>query len=162
MAGCIACGRLIHEECPHSKEGKCCCAATKNTEKPITVINDDEPEIKERFSKTGIGVSAGRKRAAALYEINKDAPCEWRNLANCGGGKFPIVGCLTGKQANRHHGPIKDTSHNERKNIHLICPPCHNLWHDSNDPHYDESVYAELPHDPRPATLVELMGRGKS
>lgn len=159
--GCIACGRGLCNECP-SEISPCCC----NQEKAETESSTDEAESteKKRFYKddSEISVSGGRKRAAALYEINKDAPCEWRNLANCGGGLQPIVGCLTGKQANRHHGPVKNTSRNERSNIHLICPSCHNLWHDQNDPHYDENIYEELPHEPRPATLVELMGRGKS
>lgn len=111
-----------------------------------------------------ITTSAGRKRAAVLYPIDHTALCEWFRKANCGGGKYPIIGCNTGKQAHRHHGPVKDTTRNERKNVHLICVTCHNRWHEANDAFYSEEEYDQdiYKHNPREATVDEMMMSGKS
>jgi hypothetical protein len=100
--------------------------------------------------------STGRKRAAQLYPIEKDAPCEWRGKKNCGGGKRPIVGCLNGFQVDRHHGPVKKTTRNEEGNVHRICKDCHNHWHELNDLVYDEQAYNSLPHDPVAASDIEI------
>lgn len=86
--------------------------------------------------------STGRKEAARLYPLNKEADCEWANLEKAGGGKFPIKGCAlrpvgVQKQTNRHHGPDKNTMNNEKGNVHRICSHCHNLWHAKNDADYD-------------------------
>jgi hypothetical protein len=110
-----------------------------------------------RRYKDGVTTSAGRKRAATMYPLDRTVACEWQLLANCGGGKIPILGCLTGKQINRHHGPVKHTERNERGNIHLICAHCHNLWHAKNDPVYDEDLFDSLLHDPRPMTPEEML-----
>jgi hypothetical protein len=106
--------------------------------------------------------STGRKRAATLYPLDRRAFCEWRDLANCGGGKNPIVGCATGYQENLHHGPDKDTLNNTRsedtivnRNVHKICTKCHNRWHAANDNDYDPSI----PHNPREANLAERISR---
>lgn len=179
---CIACGRHICWECPtlyeksDNESPKCCCGrATRIQDSIIIDIGPPPIENKVELSEqkllpTGGGykaddeitVSAGRKRAAVMYEINPLQMCEWSRMANCGGGKFPIIGCLTGKQENRHHGPDKTTSNNARENIHLICANCHNLWHAKNDPYYNVNEYRALPHSPRPATPEELLSRGKS
>ena len=103
----------------------------------------------------GIGVSAGRKRAAVDYPIDADAACEWQGLKNCGGGKEPVVGCLVGKQEHRHHGPDKTTSNNSSNNVHRICSSCHNLWHARNDK-YPRKELAKILHSPTEATLEEL------
>ena len=92
--------------------------------------------------------STGRKRAAELYPIDADAPCEWRGKRNCGGGRVPIIGCYAGKQKHRHHGPVKRTTRNERGNVHRICTACHVHWHELNDLEYDEREYELLPHLP--------------
>lgn len=102
-------------------------------------------------------LSTGRKQAARDFPINGSEPCEWRGLKNCGGGLHPIIGCLQGYQKDRHHGPVKNTLHNIRENLHLICKKCHNRWHAANDPDYDEETYADLPHSPEPADEVELI-----
>lgn len=97
--------------------------------------------------------STGRKRAAELYPLDRNADCEWRGLANVGGGKHPIIGCLNGKQSNRHHGPDKDTLNNANGNVHRICNRCHNIWHEHNDADYDPAFL----HNPKPAELEELL-----
>lgn len=81
--------------------------------------------------------STGRKRAARLYPLDRNAPCEWRGKKNQGGGDNPIQGCTDGMQLNRHHGPDKNTLNNEPGNVHRICTHCHNRWHAKNDPDYD-------------------------
>lgn len=174
--GCIGCARGFHWECidydwDFSEEiYKCCCHTNSpeelNTKKHSELSDSAPTEIRPTGggykADDEIGVSAGRKRAAVMYEINKDEFCEWRLQANCGGGKNPIVGCLTGKQQHRHHGPDKKTSNNSENNVHLICTNCHNLWHAKNDPTYIREEYQNLPHSPRPATESELLERGKS
>lgn len=142
---CLSCARGFYFECGHEPSD------TKEV-----LIEESEIRI-GRPQKEEVTISGGRKRAAANYELDKDSPCEWRFQANCGGGKFPIVGCKTGKQVNRHHGPVKNTMRNERSNIHLICATCHNRWHAANDAHYNEEEYDLLPHDPREATLEEML-----
>lgn len=169
--GCWACGRELHEECPKIKpeiqdnskgpadsesslpvdriDNKCCCLQKNTLEVTSTRSTggykaDDE-----------IGVSAGRKRAAVLHQIDPIRACEWRWKKNCGGGKYPIVGCLGGSQQHRHHGPVKNTARNESNNVHLICTNCHNRWHTLNDEDYDEQINNTLPHKPVPATLEE-------
>ena len=80
--------------------------------------------------------STGRKRAAKLYPLDPTAPCEWRGLKHCGGGKVPIIGCNSGFQQARHHGPDKNTLNNDEGNVHRICDKCHNRWHTRNDAGY--------------------------
>jgi len=101
--------------------------------------------------------STGRKRAVTLHgHANSDEPCEWRGRANCGGGRFPILGCDNGVQENLHHGPDKNTLNNERSNIHKICSQCHNRWHALNDPGYDWTGHHES-HAPRDPTEEDLV-----
>lgn len=102
-------------------------------------------------------LSTGRKEAAKLFPLNEDLPCEWQGLANCGGGKYPIIGCVDGKQLNRHHGPDKTTTNNQIGNVHRICPNCHNRWHAANDKDY----HPEFGHAPRKATNEELKAANK-
>jgi hypothetical protein len=99
--------------------------------------------------------STGRKRAAKMYPLDKDADCEWKTSKNCGGGNNPIVGCLDGKQQARHHGPDKNTLNNDSGNVHRICHSCHNNWHAANDDGYVwGSVYPN--HSPVEANFVEI------
>lgn len=158
---CVACGRDLHEECPTYLDSiqteppvgqleKCCCKPEK-----AVVVTSESRKGNNYKSDDEIGVSAGRKRAAVAYEIIPEKPCEWRWLKNCGGGKHPIIGCLGGLQEHRHHGPIKNTSHNEPENLHRICTNCHNRWHTLNDTDYDEEINSTLPHRPVPASLEE-------
>lgn len=82
--------------------------------------------------------STGRKRAAKLYPLDREAPCEWANIEKAGGG-ITIRGCETGKQQARHHGPDYNTLNNEPGNVHRICHHCHRKWHEANDPTKDEN-----------------------
>jgi hypothetical protein len=102
-------------------------------------------------------LSTGRKRAAKMWPLFKTNPCEWRGKKNCGGGKYPIIGCIDGLQKARHHGPVKEVLRNEPGNVHRICPACHNRWHSLNNPVYDEELYNTLPHKPEPATEMDLL-----
>lgn len=91
--------------------------------------------------------STGRKRAAVMYPLDRDADCEWKLQAKCGGGDSPIYGCLDGKQEARHHGPDKNTLNNDAGNVHRICHRCHNRWHSRNDDGY---VWGNIYHDHSP------------
>lgn len=99
--------------------------------------------------------STGRKRAARMYPLDRNGPCEWQGKANCGGGKYPILGCSGGTQQARHHGPDKSVSNNEEGNVHRICHNCHYRWHAANDPTYDWNETAKFPHRPRTQTQAE-------
>lgn len=151
---CYPCGREFHSECLNPKDESACCC---NTNSNNSILSSTKTPVERKE----VGVSAGRKRAAKEYDLIPTASCEWNGLSNCGGGLHPIVGCTTGLQEARHHGPIKDTTHNEEGNVHKICTACHNLWHRRNDENYNEIIYSTLPHDPHRATPAELLTRGK-
>jgi hypothetical protein len=113
--------------------------------------------------------STGRKRAAVLYPLDREASCEWRNLKFAGGGMYPIFGCSEGKQVHRHHGPDKDTLNNASGNVHRICNECHACWHTNNDEAYPTFAGTVMwaPHDPvtqiasTEAKGYEIVGRAK-
>lgn len=121
--------------------------------------SEDEDEKEFRTYKDDSALrdqqSTGRKRAAKMYPLDPEAECEWRMRKNCGGGTYPIVGCLKGLQEARHHGPDKNTLNNEKGNVHRICHYCHNRWHTLNDPDYVWSANHEL-HSPWPATIIDI------
>lgn len=152
--GCLDCGRGFCDLCG---EHSCCIA------EPVEIIKDTPPKekrsigrpVKENPDEIRDKHSTGRKRAAMLYPISENSPCEWKSQTNCGGGKFPIIGCIDGKQQHRHHGPDKNTLNNAPSNVHRICDDCHNIWHSQNDRDYDPA----LPHSPRAATNDELADR---
>lgn len=98
--------------------------------------------------------STGRKRAARWFPLDRDAPCEWKGLSNCGGA-IGILGCHEGTQQARHHGPDKSVSNNEVGNVHRICHACHNRWHAANNKHYDWNSTQVVPHSPRPQNEQE-------
>lgn len=155
---CPACGRGFHDECYTSC--KKCHPKKKSLEKVRASSSSGTNEYKKR-GKTAEGLkdahSTGRKRAKELYPINSGDPCEWQGKRNCGGGDFPVIGCLDGKQQHRHHGPVKDTTRNQQGNVHRICTPCHNHWHELNDANYEPRRFGLLPHDPEPATTDEIV-----
>lgn len=99
--------------------------------------------------------STGRKRAAKMFPLDDDALCEWSMKKNCGGGQFPIVGCLANSQQARHHGPDKNTLNNEKGNVHRICHSCHNRWHTLNDDGYVWGAVYNL-HSPSPANGIDI------
>lgn len=153
--GCFNCGRGFHDECTTEcdschpdlvKEAKKQLGLGKSIGAPIK----DDADVNDPYS-------TGRKRAAIKFPLYRTNPCEWRGKKNCGGGLNPIVGCITGLQEHRHHGPIKDPLHNERGNVHRICTFCHNRWHELNNHVYDEMRFAEMPHSPVAATELELL-----
>lgn len=155
--GCLACGRGFCSECRKCKKGRCHKNASRISKLASNLTNKSEgrgapakdpDNIKDRHS-------TGRKRAALIYPLFKNKPCEWRGKKNCGGGR-PIVGCISGVQEARHHGPVKDTLRNEPGNVHRICTSCHNRWHAQNDPHYNEEEYEKLPHKPEEELATEL------
>lgn len=161
---CFSCGRQLHSECRNRSGDKCCCSVSVSSVFSADGSTDSvDQETKTRRLKENVTVSAGRKRAAVLYKPDLDKPCEWRNLSNCGGGLYPIVGCIDGYQEHRHHGPDKTTTNNDRSNIHLICPTCHNRWHAKNNGPYKElgaeapTVFRSKPHNPRPVTAQEII-----
>ena len=135
---CVSCGSGLHWEC---EEDPCCCK--NNTSVAKEVDDDDDRRHPRRWSRDSSlkdQQSTGRKRAAKLYPIDKESPCEWQGLLFAGGGYFPIVGCINGRQRARHHGPDKNTLNNEQGNVHRICDYCHNRWHAKNDDGYEERV----------------------
>ncbi len=152
---CLSCSRDLHFECSNKVEDEggwnCCCY----NEEPAV---DRSIEPRRTYKGDNVTVSAGRKRAAVEHPLERESPCEWRGLANCGGGKHPIVGCIKGKQEHRHHGPHKSTVNNHLSNIHRICTSCHNRWHAANDKEYDVELFAQTAHKPRPATVDDYMG----
>jgi hypothetical protein len=164
---CAPCRASMHKSCI----GGCDCLHNDLRVEPVTVPALMEPvedeEVNERLQsgkrqrsqKRDASLkdqqSTGRKRAARLYPLNPDAPCEWRGTANAGGGTRPIVGCVSGTQQARHHGPDKSTSNNEEGNVHRICHRCHNRWHSANNKDYDWNNTVPESHAPRPQTPKE-------
>lgn len=139
---CPSCGRGLHFECEKSP---CCCGGSisKNLAEHLDLEEEDDrghPRRWQQDSSLKDQQSTGRKRAAKLYPLNPESPCEWRGLRFAGGGKFPIVGCITGRQQARHHGPDKNTLNNEGGNVHRICHTCHNRWHANNDSGYETRI----------------------
>ncbi len=135
----------------------CCCSQNP----PVAEeIEDDEGETRasyrtyKRDSTLKDQQSTGRKRAARLYPLNEEKPCEWQGLRFAGGGRFPIIGCRDGKQQARHHGPDKNTLNNDKGNVHRICVFCHNRWHTLNDSGYTPED-SKLKHDPVTIATVE-------
>ena len=120
---------------------------------------EEEEEVERRTYKDPSAYrdqqSTGRKQAAKDFPLNREALCEWATKKNCGGGKFPITGCLANLQQARHHGPDKNTLNNEKGNVHRICHQCHNRWHTLNDEDYVwGSIYE--PHSPLEATAIDI------
>lgn len=104
--------------------------------------------------------STGRKRAAIKFPLDETDLCEWSMKKNCGGGKFPIVGCAANLQQARHHGPDKNTLNNDVGNVHRICHSCHNRWHTLNDTNYNWTALHE-PHNPVVSTVSDLHSNEK-
>jgi len=153
---CIECGRRFHDECEIGDCEECHGEADRVVKNLVTIGGDGRGHpLKEPEDVTDL-YSTGRKRAAKLYPLFKDKPCEWQGKKNCGGG-LPIVGCIDGLQSNRHHGPVKQVLRNEPGNVHRICTNCHHRWHAVNDPTYDEDIWNTKPHAPEEATELELI-----
>lgn len=151
---CHSCGRGFHDECIlgcaicHADNDQLVKSFTFRSGSVGAPIKNPK-SIRDRMS-------TGRKRAAQLYPIFENKPCEWRGQKNCGGGT-PIVGCINGLQVDCHHGPVKDPLRNEPGNVHRICKSCHNRWHAVNDPLYNEEEYDKTTHAPELADEIELV-----
>lgn len=148
MVNCLPCASGYHHECwQPTEEWECCCTVMST---PVVIESSKERggQIKEMGEVTDLE-STGRKRAAKLYPLDRDKPCEWAGLRNAGGGVVPIVGCLANKQVAIHHGPDKNTLSNFVGNVHRICAKCHNRWHTVNDPLYPaERPAGDIPYIP--------------
>lgn len=154
MAQCLRCARGHHGSCRQP----CTCSHSLDTKTvtSTTTTDDDRtsgaPEQRQRRNKPDNALkdqqSTGRKRAAKLYPLDREALCEWA-FSNSAGGGITIKGCglrddaVLGLQQSRHHGPDYNTLNNEPGNVHRICHSCHNTWHAANDPHKDQR-YLEL------------------
>jgi hypothetical protein len=161
---CPACAANIHWECytiGANPDTFCCCPTLSKSDLAHSI------EQNKRGGKVKVDEdvtdpkSTGRKRAAVLYPLDEEAPCEWRGLKSAGGGKSPILGCVNGLQKNRHHGPDKDTLNNEEGNVHRICPKCHNRWHTQNDFDYDPNSSYHKSHDPTTLATIEEQMRNE-
>jgi hypothetical protein len=137
----------------------CCCSQESSVAEEE--IEEDESRAKartyKREGKLKDQQSTGRKRAARLYPLDETAPCEWLGLKFAGGGRFPIIGCASGTQQARHHGPDKNTLNNDEGNVHRICHKCHNRWHTLNDPEYDPGAAQRKHNSIDLATVEEVM-----
>lgn len=146
---CLPCAAGYHQECWHpTADWNCHCTV----EDDLVVIESTKKErggqIKD-MGEVGDLESTGRKRAAKLYPLDRDKPCEWAGLRNAGGGAVPILGCIGNKQVAIHHGPDKNTLANFVGNVHRICASCHNRWHTLNDPLYPaERPAGDIPYLP--------------
>lgn len=157
---CYRCATGLHEECINTSaalDWKCCC----KQEQSFVPSVDSQLTEGLAWQKDDTAVkdvkSTGRKRAAVLFPLDKEAPCEWQGLKFAGGGKHPVIGCVNNNQKARHHGPDKNTLNNSVGNVHRICTHCHNRWHTLNDPDYYPDDDDFVAHDPTTeATDLEL------
>lgn len=150
MSKCLSCVRGFYEECEF---GTGCGDIDTEPESPVEVEDTRESSRKARRHKPDAALkdqqSTGRKRAANLYPLDKNAPCEWRGKVNMGGGTNPILGCFAGMQQARHHGPDYNTLNNDPDNVSRICHVCHNRWHAANDPFKEETYLIQYGHKPK-------------
>lgn len=149
---CIDCGAGFHFNC-----GNPCCCKNETPVAEEEETNSNGSRTYKRDSTLKDQQSTGRKRAARMYPLNFEAPCEWRGLRYAGGGQDPIVGCNDGKQQARHHGPDKNTLNNEEGNVHRICVRCHNRWHTRNDSIYVAGDFGNNHDAVTKATVQEIM-----
>jgi hypothetical protein len=160
---CLQCGRGLHKFCQIANCLVCHPTAQDTVEKSGEEDDNWHYKARKRSSIRSKGKrdetlrdqqSTGRKRAAIKFPLDRNASCEWRGLRFAGGGKYPIVGCLDGKQQARHHGPDKNTLNNDEGNVHRICHTCHNRWHSRNDSGYEwGAIYR--PHNPNTEATSE-------
>lgn len=175
MAACLECAGGFHQLCENGGCKGCHATQEAQTSEDLALedggfraVTEDELTKGGRLAKRRTKDrtkndltlkdphSTGRKRAVTLHgHADPTQPCEWQGKANCGGGRFPILGCDSGVQENLHHGPDKNTLNNERQNIHKICSQCHNRWHTLNDPDYQWDGVHEH-HAPRDITIEDV------
>lgn len=151
MSICNLCVRGLHGACKGPELCSCTHTTEVSDEPEETNTDEEEPQTssptRQRRNKPDAAVkdqqSTGRKRAAKLYPLNYEAPCEWLGKKGMGGGTKPQDGCPVADnclQQARHHGPDKNTLNNEPGNVHRIGHLCHNRWHAANDPNYQPGM----------------------
>lgn len=153
--GCANCGRGFHFQCRKCLKGKC-----HPVQAELIDVETSQRGVVSQVLRKSVfkdPQSTGRKRAAKLYPIDRTKACEWQGFKECGGGRFPVIGCYNNKQAHRHHGPIKNPLNNYEGNVHRICYNCHVRWHELNDVDYSEADNRLLPHKPVPANDLEAI-----
>lgn len=158
---CLNCSDGLHWECINMTGEACCCNGETSTPVAEEDIEDERDSRRNhRTNKRDKTLkdqqSTGRKRAAVLYPLDRDAPCEWLGLKFAGGGHYPIVGCNGGLQQARHHGPDKNTLNNDEGNVHRICHKCHNRWHTRNDGSYVPGEIGKFHDRLSKATIEEI------
>lgn len=176
MSVCLSCARNLHDECENYNwaANVCCCngagVGVSNAEPVTSTGNRDGMAWSKHDGNIIDAKSTGRKRAAKLYPLQPNTPCEWQGLRYAGGGMFPIYGCEKGFHKHRHHGPDLSTLNNQDGNVHRICNDCHNIWHTNNDAYIKDFDGTTLwrPHDPNTkydkeelVTIISL-GRAKA
>lgn len=156
MPPCLSCGRGFCDEC-HLEADPCCLSdiqydhylANPSSGSGYSKIRKVDADVKDPRSTM-------RKRAQKILRdtrgIEIGSPCEWKGLADVGGGRHPIVGCREGEVKHIHHGPDKNWFNNDPNNLSGICNFCHNRWHSRNDNCYDPTLLS----NPRLATEDEL------
>lgn len=157
---CIECLRSFHVVC-----GVPCCCGTavfisdatvssdadeESTTQSNTNYDTSDSEAEWRVSSGGTRrgkrdaslkdqQSTGRKRAAQVLSLDREALCHWHDASPTnpkGGGLYPVVFGCQNTQVARHHGPDKNTLNNSEDNLSAICAFHHNNWHAKNDPEY--------------------------
>jgi hypothetical protein len=159
MPRCLSCQRGFLDECDYDIEGGCKDESNSTTGAEVegegSETEEDERDSGERTRRYKSDAalkdqqSTGRKRAAKLYPLDRNAPCMWRGKENCGGGANPIKGCVDGLQQARHHGPDYSTLNNDPENVNNICHSCHNRYHAANDPYKGEAYLKQYGHIPK-------------
>lgn len=79
---CIDCGAGFHFNC-----GNPCCCKNETPVAEEEETNSNGSRTYKRDSTLKDQQSTGRKRAARMYPLNFEAPCEWRGLRYAGGGQ---------------------------------------------------------------------------
>jgi len=164
MSVCLSCARHLHDECEnYNWAANVCCCNGAGVGDSKEVVDSTGKRDGMAWSKHDGNIidakSTGRKRAAKIYPLDPNSPCEWRGLLYSGGGMFPIIGCTGGLQEHRHHGPNLSTLDNTEGNVHRICTTCHNRWHTDNDAfikHWDATILWR-PHDPNSMAEQDIL-----
>lgn len=176
MPRCVACLQGFTWECENDPN---CTNSTSNDNQPQSTdssnsnSNDQKDSTEDHSFSDEVGEfdgrevnthndanlkdqqSTGRKRAAVMYPLDREADCDWKMSKNAGGGSKAIIGCINGKQQARHHGPDKNTLNNDLGNVHRICHNCHNRWHTENDNIYVSGII-QNPHSPVGASMQDI------
>lgn len=175
---CLKCLRGLHDICTDTVDNPCVCSHSltvvtsvqlgedSGSEESFDQYFEDGEQVLERAGKLDASLkdqySTGRKRAAKLYPLNREAACEWRGIIKPGGSLYTIEDCGSGLQEVRHHGPDYNTLNNDPGNVHRICALHHNRWHAIMDGLKDESYLILYGHKPKKEHLSNAAKNLKS